>query len=217
MWEDGGMKFGGGLYEVAKLPALFQDEIRTMPMLYRADAEFAVKRIPALRGFIDSALAENYAPFKYESLDVKVAMLKKGWWPCIPGWHLDDFYRPSGGQPDIEHLPEHASTHFMALFGGCSLTEFLDGFQEFPLPPRDGTVYGFYDKLIEDSHSPRITLQSETLYRFTSLDFHRGMPAKEYGWRAFVRLTVGNERPPKNEIRTQVQVYVPADKMFAGW
>lgn len=211
------MKFGGGLWELGPLTPLSQDQVRKLPMLYRASLDFALQHAPELEEFVTRVRETNPQPHRYESLDVKVAMLKRGWWPCIPGWHLDDFYRPTGEQPDIAHLPEHPSTHFMVLFGDSSLTQFLEQEYELELPPPTGTVYGFYDKLIENGGVPRMTVEQNTLYRFTSTDFHRGMPATKDGWRAFVRLTLGNERPPKDEIRSQVQVYVPQDKLFAGW
>jgi hypothetical protein len=209
--------FGGSFEEMNPLSPISQNQVRTIPMLYRASIPFALEHAPTLQEFVDSVKSTWLPPHKYESLDVKIAMLKKGWWPCIPGWHLDDFYRPTGEQPDIKNLNEHLSTHFMTLYGDSSLTEFLSGETQLGLPPETGTVYGYYDKVIESSGLPKTVVKSETLYRFTSTDFHRGMPATKDGWRAFVRLTIGNERPPKDEIRTQVQVYVPFDKMFSGW
>lgn len=212
-------RFGGGLREFGgSLQTLTQDQIRTMPMLYRASLAFAVKNCPLLTEFVDRVKSLWMPEHKYESLDVKVCMLKKGWWPCIPGWHLDDFYRPTGEQPDIRNLHKHSSTHYMTLFGDASLTQFIEGECELEFPPDGETVYGFYNKLIELwPKLPRITSKPNKLYKFTSMDFHRGMPATKDGWRAFVRLTLGNERPPKDEIRTQVQVYVPHDEMFKGW
>lgn len=209
-------------YHNRKLFFLTQEQIRTMPMLYRADVAFALKKAPLLWDFI-SHLPVNPFSFKYQSLDVKVTMLKKGWYPCIPGWHCDDFYRPTGGQPDLANLwPAHNSRHFMVLYGDASLTEFLDFPLQMPEPKGSGPVYGFYNTLINDlpkdvysGHAA--TAYSEGLYEFDSMTFHRGMPATKDGWRAFVRLTLGNERPPKNEVRSQVQVYVPHDKLEAGW
>jgi hypothetical protein len=207
-------------WHVRLLP-ISQEGIRTLPMLYRADVDFALSKVPVLWDFI-SHLPVNPFLFKYRSLDVKVAMLKKGWYPCIPGWHCDDFYRPTGTQPDILNLASHNSRHFMALYGDASLTEFLDFPLMFPDPPSTGTVYGFYNRLINNldrdvSSGYPVKALSERLYEFDSMTFHRGMPATKGGWRAFVRLTLGSERPPKNEIRSQVNVYVPHNELEAGW
>lgn len=214
------MEFGVSFWPIRapKLAPLSQDQIRQMPMLYRADMDFAEKNCPALEEFLFLARAyyPNRGGYKYESLDAKVTMLKPGWWPCIPGWHLDDFYRPNG-QPDIENLTYHSSIHLMALFGDASLTEFVDQKINLPLPPQDEVVYGFYNREIERLKPRTVICQENTIYHFSAFDFHRGMPATKSGWRGFVRLTFSNERPPKNEIRSQVQVYVPHDELFKGW
>jgi hypothetical protein len=93
-----------------------------------------------------------------------------------------------------------------------------------PLPPKGEKVYGFYDALINNRirmgfvpGSSVRSLESNRVYGFTLLDFHRGVAAYAEGWRAFVRLTLGNERAPKNEIRSQVNVYVPEHSLYAGW
>lgn len=203
------------------LQPLSEESIRKMPMLYRADVPFALANVPLLWGFIRS-LPVNPFNYKYQSLDVKVTMLKKGWYPCIPGWHCDDFYRPPvyGGQPDIVYLSEHNSKHFMVVFGDSSLTEFAASSSCATLAdvaPQGQTYYGYANANLETFGILRTHIRPNRLYGFDSMTFHRGMPATRDGWRAFVRLTLGNERPPKNEIRSQVQVYVPSEKLEAGW
>lgn len=204
------------------LTFLTQNQIRTMPMLYRADLSFALQKAPILWDFV-SHLPINPFEYKYQSLDVKVTMLKRGWYPCIPGWHLDDFYRPTGAQPDLVNLHKHMSKHFMVVYGDASLTEFLTSSIELPhWMERIGqeTIYGFYNRKINEmleQHKLSAPILSEHLYEFDSTSFHRGLPATRDGWRAFVRLTLGSERPPKNEVRSQVNVYVPHDELEAGW
>jgi hypothetical protein len=206
-------------YVGALLVPLNQDAIRQMPMLYRADVPFALQQVPMLWGFIKS-LPVNPFDFKYQSLDVKVAMLKKGWWPCIPGWHCDDFYRPTGDQPDVANLSKHNSQHFMVVFGDSSLTEFAAPGSVVELSPvasAGQTFYGYANANLESNGILRAAIRPNCIYGFDSMTFHRGMAATHDGWRAFVRLTLGSEREPKNEIRRQVQVYVPSDRLEAGW
>src|SRR6267378_1082948 len=179
---------------------LTQDQIRTMPMLYRANVAFALDKVPLLWDFVRS-IPVNPWDYKYQSLDVKVTMLKRGWYPCIPGWHCDDFYRPTGGQPDVANLSRHNSRHFMVLYGDSSLTQFLTFPFVLPKPSKLQTVYGEYNREINQAGEQGVTALSEHLYEFDSLTFHRGMPATHDGWRAFVRLTLGDEGPPRNEIR----------------
>jgi hypothetical protein len=195
-------------------------------MLYRASREFARSiNNHVINEFLDAVPG---APIhldtgsEYESLDIKVCMLKEGWWPCIPGWHADDFWRGQDGQPALGELREHPSSHYMVLHGDCSLTQFLaSSFLPYPPKDLDSPVYGFYNQMVDEivtACPDRLkTVESGKLYKFTESDFHRGMPATKDGWRAFFRLTHSRHRQPKDEIRQQVQVYVPHKQMFRGW
>jgi hypothetical protein len=199
----------------APLAEATQDQIRTLPMLYRASREFARSlNNPVINDFLANA---SESGFRYESLDIKVCMLKQGWWPCIPGWHLDDFHRGIDGQPALDQLENYRCRHIMALHGDSSLTQFCEG--EFELPPfvLDQPVYGWYNKQINRRYSCFQTIESRRVYEFTESDFHRGVEATHDGWRAFFRLTQSNHREPKNEIRSQVQIYVPQAQFFRGW
>lgn len=214
------MRFPNRLIRHVELPALSQDQIRQMVGLYRADLRFALERNSCLLDFVNAMPADTGE--KYYSLDVKVVMLKPGWLPCIPGWHLDDFYRPDGKQPDLANLPAHNSRHFMAIYGDCCLTEFLTEPIELPVPlPSElsGPIYGHYNRLIGDGEREHLKLlvASESLWEFDSLTWHRGVAAYKEGWRALVRCTLGNERPPRNEVRTQTNVYIPERLWETGW
>lgn len=47
-------------------------------------------------------------------------------------------------------------------------------------------------------------------------DYHRAIPATGSGWRFFLRASVNTlTRGPLNEIRNQVQVYLPSEHL--GW
>lgn len=219
------MRFLNKLVRHGRVPPLNQDQIRHLTGLYRADLAFALEKNPCLLDFVKGLPPDCGAPFA--SLDLKVTMLKPGWFPCIPGWHLDDFYRPQDGtpnpQPLLLDLPQHNSRHFAVVYGDCSLTEFLAEPITLPVPlPEDckGPLYGYYNSLIGDrerSECLRLLTAPETLWEFDSLTWHRGTAAHKEGWRAFVRLTYGTTRPPKNEIRNQTNVYVPEHLWTTGW
>src|SRR6267142_3958223 len=101
----------------APLAEATQDQIRTLPMLYRASREFARSlNNPVINDFLNNAPESGS---RYESFDIKVCMLKQGWWPCIPGWHLDDFHRGPDGQPALAQLEQNACKHIMALHGNA--------------------------------------------------------------------------------------------------
>src|SRR5581483_8995915 len=96
-----------------------------LPQLYRADEKFAKEEAsPFFRALIDQ-IAALYAGdgFKFTSIDTRTHMLMKGMYPCIPGWHCDDFYRPDGGQPDLENVEKEApQKHYIVVLGDCSMT-----------------------------------------------------------------------------------------------
>lgn len=195
--------------------------ISQMPQLYRADWEFFLKQGRGLEcggGLIQQLVLvtkEASEQFKYVSIDSRSHMLMTGMYPCIPGWHCDDFYRPiEGGQPDLENVLEKApQRHFMFILGNNSRTEFVDEDLELPSPREVSNIGGekpFYyycDSAIEQIPPKTIFLEPNHLYEFGPLDFHRGSGATEPGWRYFMRITFSNHREPKNETRYQTQVY----------
>ena len=154
-------------------------------------------------------------------LDTRVHMLMKGWYPCIPGWHLDDIPRTrDDGQPDHAN-PIYRAEHFMCLIGDCSVTSFINGKIELD-EPEDGsglTTYQVWHDEIESrlQRNPEFEVSAPVgeLVYFNSESFHKGNPATKNGWRWFGRASWNTERKHANEIRKQVQVYLPA--LTEGW
>lgn len=201
---------------VAKVDTLFAP--RTLTQFYRASAEFAYEHGG---GFFRELLPLlDLTGGKFVSIDSRVHMLMPSWYPCIPGWHCDDFHRPEG-QPALESLP--AIKHYCVVLGAeVSTTEFLWQPVDLPSPTElyevhgsDRPLYAHYNEIIESNNFKTRRLRSGEVLKFSGLDFHRGLPADRAGWRAFIRITVSDHREPKNEIRTQTQVYLTAP--FEGW
>lgn len=203
--------------------------VKDLPQLYRADLGFALAQNKTdlwrdILQVITSNLSEDLDradKFKYISIDSRSHMLMQGWYPCIPGWHCDDFYRPNG-QPDLLNVTTFAEQrHHMIVLGDCSLTEFMTSRMGYRSAPEDQNVYGFWNSYInKKSKTQKNSFESKTvkhgqLVSFGPTDFHRGMPATKSGWRMFIRLTESNHRQPKNEIRNQTQVYLPS--VGNGW
>lgn len=143
-------------------------------------------------------------------------MLMPGWYPCIPGWHLDDVPRTrADGQPD--HVdPAYRAEHVMSIVGDASRTRFGLGQIELPEPDLNaGATYGIWHQTVEDSSLKPFDVEPGTLVEFNDQSWHKGMPATKAGWRWFIRATRNTHRRPTNEIRRQVQVYLPA--VDAGW
>ncbi len=189
------------------------------PQIYRGSLEFSLEhgseKFKEML-FQISKLFENDG-FKYTSVDTRTHMLMTGMYPCIPGWHCDDFYRPDNKQPDLINVEKEApQKHYLVMLGDCSRTEFLENDLLACNPselPKENPMYFYYDKFIEEEISRmevKITkfVEPNKIYSFGPLAFHRGSAAKENGWRTFIRVTRSNHREPKNELRYQSNVYV---------
>lgn len=211
------MNFRSDLKFCKALPKELTDvKISRLPQLYRASMEFAeAQNNPEL-----NALLKQFnitGEFKYISIDSRSHMLMTGMYPCIPGWHCDDFYRIQelGGQPDLQNVHEVApAIHHLLVLGDNSRTEFLANDIELPSTElvqaehgKDAPVYLHYDKMILDGNEKSRLVEPGKIYTFGPTAFHRGSAATHNGWRYFIRITESNHREPKNEIRYQTQVY----------
>lgn len=211
------MTFPTDLRELAKIEGLSNVSIKDLPQLYRADLDFAYGMNPALDLILRSI--PTHPEFKYVSIDSRSHMLMKDMYPCIPGWHCDDFYRQTKDhQPSLETVLEAApAVHYIVILGDNSRTEFPVGDLVLPDPAglsKDKPLYLHYDEIIDEKNIQIKELEPETLYSFGPLCFHRGQAATKNGWRFFMRVTFSNHREPKNEVRYQTQVYT---KQRVSW
>ena len=206
------------LRSVGTLSDRTAEEIKNEPMLFSADYSFAEKN--------GGPLTEEFLLLLDRSkdwiIDTRVHMLMKGWYPCIGGWHCDNIPRNTeNGQPNYKN-PPFVSNLILGVVdvGTGSLTEFLDGPVTLPDPPEDldSPLYGFWSKEINkqlaagEIQSSIITNRS--VIGFDSFTFHRGTPATGSGWRFFIRATTDTPQTAYNEIRQQVNTYIPVE---AGW
>lgn len=207
-------------------------EIEKEPMLFGCDWETASE----FGGPITWKMMD-YIPAEERSMviiDTRVHMLKPGWFPAIPGWHLDNAPRGDDEQP----IPDMTMAYHYGLTLDAedqatgAMTEFLP---EKRLPPNlpktltaEHRVRGFktlwhlHDHLIRahiatdmDIHRHLIKVISGLPYSFGPTDYHRATPANGSGWRYFFRASVGSKRDPINKLRRQTQVYL--DPIMGGW
>lgn len=193
-------------------------EQKNFPQLFRADIEFAKAQGHEQFNVVLSQLERLFKDdgFKYTSIDTRTHMLMKGMYPCIPGWHCDDFYRPTGDQPDLINVEKMApQKHYLIVLGDCSKTEFLCSHIGLPRPesfPKDKPAYFYYDEFLEKELTSRLEntkfVEPNKIYTFGPTAFHRGSPASKNDWRTFIRLTRSNHYEPKNELRYQSNVYL---------
>lgn len=217
---------------VANAPILIADAavIKDETMLFSADPEFAfAKGGPITRKAIEFLISNLGMPDDNVVIDTRVHMLKPGWNPAIPGWHCDAVPRGADGQPDFSDPSLDDIEHYLLVIDADdqptgAMTEFVDlkSPVRFPAPDAGENVWGVHSRIInelldaEARHLEVLTLESGRLYRFTAHDYHRSVPATGSGWRYFLRASVNTKtRGPFNEIRQQVQVYMPDADL--GW
>lgn len=216
-----GLHFESDFQKVGEMyPYTKMDEyaVKNEPMFFSASPMFAyINGGPLTRAFLSAA-----RPPEDSIIDSRVHMLMKGWYPCIPGWHLDDIPRTRpDGQPDHEH-PAYKSSNLMAIVGDASVTEFIVGKLDLSdIGLREGAVYGQWNARINQmlaQPNSQIAIKQvpeRAVVRFGFGAFHRGVPATKDGWRFFIRANYNTARTIKNEIRRQTQVYLAVPEM--GW
>jgi hypothetical protein len=62
-----------------------------------------------------------------------------------------------------------------------------------------------------------ISAKEGQMIKFNDRALHRGTLAVGNGWRHFIRISQCTNRQVLNEIRSQVQVYLPEGKENEGW
>jgi hypothetical protein len=197
-----------------------EKEVKDEPMLFSADFDYAWKKGGEITREFLLKLPDYITKRKDFIFDSRVHMLMPGWYPCIPGWHLDDVPRTRvDGQPDHEN-PEYQSEHAMALVGDASVTSFFSGNLELEdVSVGEGTIYKVWDEKIEnilvDNPYYEVKAPTNQIIFFDCHSFHKGNPATKNGWRWFGRASWNTKREVKNEIRHQVQVYMPVPNQ--GW
>lgn len=196
-----------------KMPRFTDEQIKNEPMFFSCSVDFAYDNGgPITKTFIRN-LAASYRKGIFDS---RTHMLMPGWYPCIPGWHHDDVPRSTkDGQPNYVN-PEYQSMHCLALVNSdVAPTEFLVGQVKVPYPKEGKVVYEQWDKhinSIDKEESLIIEKAEDKLHYFNCDTFHRGTAAVRSGWRWFGRVSIDTHRKPTNEIRKQVQVYMPRNK-----
>lgn len=195
------------------------DIVKNEPMFYRAKFDFAWDHGgPLTQAFLLTLM--NDSGHTNWSIDSKVAMLMKGWYPCIPGFHHDDVPRNTeGGQPNYVDAT-YRSSHAMMLIGDeISRTRFALG-QGYFTPPEPGEItykkwHPVVDSMLKGGTLNEYRVPMNRIVYFNDRSWHEGTPATGSGWRFFIRASTNTEMPIHNEIRKQVQVYL--ENPMEGW
>lgn len=189
-----------------------QDTLQSLPCgLHRASLSEAYYLLPELSDLYDSAPIEN--PDDWE-IDIKIHMLMKGQFPCIPNWHCDHVPRNSSNNLRYDKIDDRIAPMFVWISNGPQ-TEFL---------PEDlnyfGTIenHGYLNSLLTEYEKNGIMeptkMKPQTWYQMAQNTPHRGTSSDQYQWRVFARLThksILPDRPVISKIRRHAQVYLPHD------
>lgn len=216
------MRFHSSYEVLGRMRSDFHEsEIKNEPMFFSCSLAHAFEHGgPITKEFV-TALPNQWNEDPTAIFDSRVHMLMPGWLPCIPGWHHDDVpRRDSDGQPDYANHGE--AIHILALVNGdVAPTELAVGscsLHTEPLKigrPLYGEWHEEIETLIAGGSLTRARAGNGFLIAFDWQTFHRGVPAVRNGWRWFGRVSRKSTRRIKNELRRQVQVYLPVPN--EGW
>lgn len=174
--------------------------------LFRCPLNEAVKYLPELRELYESAPVDN--PAEWE-LDLKIHMLMKDQYPCIPNWHCDNVPRVDGKvRYDLVDL---SKPKMFLWVSDEPTTEFLSISSEVGSTPVGHEAIA---SIINTYDLPTVKIPSMTWISMDQVTPHRGTKSKQYTWRIFARLThksIAPERPVDSVIRRHSQVYLDAN------
>ena len=155
-------------------------------------------------------LSQGHYPSEWE-MDLKIHMLMKDQYPCIPNWHCDNVPRTEEGTR--YDLIEEDSKPMYLWLSDSPTTEFLD--RDFDaksfIPPSHGELSKWISMAREWNKVRTIKAPTKTWISMGQATPHRGTQAQKNGWRVFVRLThksITPVRPVNNYIRRHCQVYL---------
>lgn len=173
--------------------------------LFRCPLPLAYELMPELAALYRSAPVDN--PEEWE-LDLKIHMLMKDQYPCIPNWHCDNVPRDAAGVVDYRQTSDLAPPMLLWVSDGPE-TEFLAAPLNLPTPRG-------HRELAESIRESGAAVQKIVPQVWTSMDQltpHRGTKATKDGWRIFARLThrsITPDRPVLSYLRRHCQVYLDA-------
>jgi hypothetical protein len=197
--------------DILPLAANFKEE----KLFYQSDPSFVFDNGgPIARKFIEKL------PFNFRHqldnvlVDQRIHKLQEGYYPAIPGWHLDWIPRTNKGQDiDLTNIPDYE--HVVLIVGESSLTEFLDQPTEFPDGPFWTSSFSPYNTVLNNVTTKTKHVENGQMVHFTSRDWHRPSPALGSEWRMLIRASRVDHIKPVNQIRSQAQVYIPIKE--ASW
>lgn len=183
----------------------FEQEVleRGVNGLFRAPLEQAAKLMPSMAQLLDTVPVKDIENWE---VDIKVHMLFKDQYPCIPNWHCDNVPRVDG-KVDYKAINYDSQPMYLWISDGPE-TEFLANAQMIDRTPRGHDELA---KFIREGGYTTESIQPKGWYSIFQDTPHRGTASKKNGWRVFARLThrsIAPTRPVTSFIRRHSQVYL---------
>jgi hypothetical protein len=206
-----------------RVPAFSPAQVKAEPMFFAAGNDFARRHGGPLTHAVLDALPGDWRASRLV-IDSRTHLLMPGWYPCIPGWHLDDVPRTrSDGQPE-HRQPAYRAEHILCVVGDAALPLFAVGHLELEDVPEgqvepsplcaETALYQKWhhdiERLLAAGRLRQEMIPERALVQFGWGAFHRGTAATKHGWRFFIRVSRNTARLVHDELRRQVQVYLPA-------
>ena len=180
--------------------------------LHRAKLTEASDLIPELSDLFASVPVND--PENWE-IDLKIHMLMKGQFPCIPNWHCDNVPRDASGKLNYNFPTDYEEPPMLVWISGIPRTIFLaEDYQTPFFPANHGELSEAVRSLQREGKVVFRELPTQTWCNFTRHSPHTGQAAEGNCWRIFVRVTnrtLLSERPVISNIRRHSQVYLPND------
>lgn len=193
--------------------------------LFRANVVDVYEHMPHLSSLLDSIPAEVDID-QYE-IDIKVHMLMKNQYPCIPNWHCDNVPRnEKTGATDYtlaEQLVDKSEPPMFLWVSGTPCTEFLSRDVVVDGVSSHGDVAEFLHGMLSketpfDDNTITTLIEPQQWYSINRLTPHRGSISNQNQWRVFCRLTHKSCLPTRtvhSVIRRHSQVYL--DSSLFEW
>jgi len=169
--------------------------------------------LPELKQYYTSAfwmlVNEGHEPEEWE-IDVKIHMLMKDQYPCIPNWHCDNVPRNSEGK--LDYSAADTGIPMYLLVTGNPTTEFVSSDTDFDA---DFVDHADVANRINTGNVKTLTVPEDTWVKFYQNTPHRGTKATEKCWRIFIRLSHKSILPLRktiSPIRRHCQVYLDASQ-----
>lgn len=188
--------------------------IQTMPCgLHRATLEQAIEYIPELESLYSSLPKEVMDDLTIDSeswvIDIKIHMLMKGMYPCIPNWHCDNVPRNDEGELQYGFVTPDSKPMYLWISAGPATLFLKNGFTS------SVQDHGELNTTIREAKFEHEEMPEQTWIKMDQLTPHRGQSAKEQTWRIFCRLTHKSliddfmARQKVSPLRRHSQVYLP--------